>query len=292
MKRGYVDTSTGQIHYNDVGSGEAILLIHQASRSGKIYARLADLLAPQYRVISVDIPGFGASDPLAPGFGVDDLVQAMVELLDGLGIDRVRVSGHHSGATIALELAVSHPERVAALFPTGLTLLSQDERPKTTEIYEKAGRHKTPVSNELSADGSHLMRFFQRAVSLLWQSKQSRGQEGILMLPLEDLGQEDLDFVNDFIVDGLRALPSGRATLLAVRAYDAEARLPLVTAPTLVIQSSGPLEPQMLQRAERAQKLVPGSRTATIENGDIHMIHTRAEELAQVILEFLAEVDS
>ena len=286
MKRGYVDTSKGQLHYYETGSGETILLIHQVARSGQSYARLAGFLAPHYRVISMDMPGFGNSDPLPAGFEMADLVQATVELLDGLGIDKVRVSGHHTGATLAVELAVSHPERVTALAPTGFFYLTKEEQKDFADMEHLKGRHKTPVIDELSSDGSHLTRFFQRAISLLWQSKQSLGAKGNLMLPLEDLSLEELTFVNDFIMDGLKAYPYSRTTHDAVARYDNDARLPLLKVPTLIIQSSGPLEPAVFQRVDMVQKLVPGSHTATIENGYIHMPYSRAEELSKILLEF------
>ena len=292
MKRGYVSTTTGQIHYSETGkgkAGEAVLLIHQVSRSGGIFSRLAEVLAPSFRVICMDMPGFGNSDPMPEPFEVSDLVKSVIDLLDGLGVEKVHVSGHHTGATIAVALAVSHPERVASLAPTGFAYLTKEEQSKGVDMERLAGRHKTPVVTELASDGSHLMRFFQRAVSLLWQSQQSRGVTGGLMLPFENLSQDDLNFVHDFILDGMKAYPYGRVTLEAVGRYDNDKCLPLIKAPTLIVQSSGHLEPAILQRAEAACKMIPGSHVATIENGDIHMIYTRAEELGRLFLKFFSD---
>jgi len=289
MKRAYVTTSSGQLHYTEIGSGEAVLLIHQVSRSGGIYTRLATILAARHRVICVDMPGFGNSDPMPGPFEVSDLVRVMVELLDSLGISKVHLSGHHTGATIAVALAAAHPGRAASLAPTGFAYLTEAEQALGVDMERLAGRHRTPVVSELASDGSHLTRFYQRAVSLLWQSKLSLGEKGILMLPLENLSAEDLDFVHTFIVDGLRAFQNGGKTLGAVGRFDNDQNLPRITAPSLFIQSSGPLEPAVLQRAEAVSKLVPGSGTATISNGDIHMIHTRADELGQLLLGFFAD---
>jgi pimeloyl-ACP methyl ester carboxylesterase len=296
--RGYVDASHGQIHYRAAGSGPAVLLLHQAGRTGAIYDRVAHLLAPHYRAIMIDLPGFGESDPLPLPCSVADLAQAALEFLDGLGIDAVRLSGHHMGAVFAGELAASHPERTVAFAPSGYPLyLTAEERkqvPKeaqTPRPITQMGGHSVPVVTELQSDGSHLNRLFQRAVAMLWYSKISLGAATRpVMLPFENLPPEDLEFINDYVVDGLKAIGAA-GTLAAVRGYMPEERLALVKAPTLFIQSTGPVEVVYCQRAEALQEFVPGSRVASIENGDFHMTHTRAEELSSILLEFFREVD-
>jgi pimeloyl-ACP methyl ester carboxylesterase len=183
---------------------------------------------------------------------------------------------------------VLHPERVAALAPTGYSYRTHEERSALVREQPAApsmhlGGHKNPVSTELTSDGTHLSRIWQLATSMLYHGK---GAPGTVMFPPENLPSEDLEFVNDWIVAYLQSIHNQVPTLQAVRRYDPDARLPLVKAPTLVIQSTGPFEPRFLQRADMVQKLIPGSRVATIEGGDIHMIHFRAEELGAILLEF------
>ena len=298
IKKGYVDTSNGQIHYRSVGSGPAIMFMHQAGRTGAIYYRLGRYVAPNYRSIMVDLPGFGESDPLPLPCTVKDVADICLELLDGLGIDDVRLSGHHTGAVVAGELAVNHPERVVAFAPTGYPFYMSPEERKQVPKEQQAprpifqlGGHSVPVAPELLSDGSHLLRLFQRAQAMLWYSKVSRGETSEqIMLPFENLGPDDLVFINDYVSDGLKAI-SAAGTLGAVRGYPAEDRLPLLKMPTLFVQSTGNIEAAFCQRAEPLQKLVPGSKTAEIENGDIHVTHTRAEDLGRVLLDFFREVD-
>jgi len=298
VKRGYADTSGGQLHYRSVGHGDAIVFMHQAGRSGKIYERLGLLLSPQYRSLMIDLPGFGESDPLPDGFTVADVAASVVEFLDSLGIEKARLSGHHTGAVVAGELAAAYPERTVALAPTGYPVYASPEErrriansPQTVRPILTLGGHSVPVITGYSSDGSHILRLFQRATMMLWYSKVALGAVGPMMLPFENLPPEDLQFVNDFFMDGMKAFGSA-PTLAAVRGYLPEQRLPMVTAPTLFIASTGPVEAPFCQRLEPLQKLVPGSRGMTIENGDIHMIHTRAEELSEILLAFFREVDA
>jgi pimeloyl-ACP methyl ester carboxylesterase len=185
-------------------------------------------------------------------------------------------------------LAAGYPERVAALVPCGFPYTTPEERKGTINLEALAGRHKTPVITELASDGSHYDPLLQRALSLLWQSKLSLGSSGVLMLPFENLPQQDLEFVNEFVVDGLRAYASDAATLAAVARFDPEASLPRIRANTLMVQSTGNLEPPILQRAELAAGLIPGAKAASIPDGDIYIIHTRAADLARIMLDFFA----
>ncbi len=296
MDRGYVKGHAGQIHYFTQGKGEAVLLLHQTARTGGIYNRVADVLSPHYRVVAMDFPGFGGSDPFPGSFEVSDLVQSVLDVMDGLGIEKVRVSGHHTGAVVSGELASSHPDRVVAWAPTGYPYRTAEEREQslkgvpslkggpsiTPSMY--LGGHRNPVSLQMESDGTHLFRIWQQATSCLYHARGAPGP--VVMFPPENLPKEDLLFVNDMIIDYLRAFDYQLPTLLAVRRYDANARLPLIKAPSLIIQSTGPFEPTFCQRSEMVQRLVPGSRVASIKNGDIHVIYTRGEELGKLLLDF------
>ncbi|GAA1533890.1 hypothetical protein GCM10009678_15280 [Actinomadura kijaniata] len=81
----------------------------------------ADLWRPQmeaftarYRVVRYDLPGHGAT-PAATGFTVDDLADAVVALLDGLGVGRAAYAGVSLGGAVGTALALRAPERLTAL---------------------------------------------------------------------------------------------------------------------------------------------------------------------------------
>lgn len=267
MRRGYVDAAWGQIHYREAGSGPAVLLYPNRPRSSVIYLRLAELLADRHRVVIIDPPGFGGSDPLEPPFEVADLTGAVVTLLDALGIERVRMSGHHTGATICVDLAATAPERVAAIAPSGFLLLTDEER---------QGRltHTSPspaYGNPPQPNGAHLLPLLKK---------------------FPPVPPEDLPFLNDWIIDGLVSEPNQVPSADAVYRYRERDMLPLISAPTLFLQSRGPGEPPTLQRSESVLDLVPGSRIEYFDGADVHFIHHRADEVAAVLLDFFANADA
>lgn len=124
-KRGYVDTPEGLIHYREHGSGPVLLLLHQTPSNSEQYSASLPLFAARgYRTIAMDTPGFGMSDPPTDKPPAMAWFASRVEqFLDGLGIDRAHVFGHHTGCSIGLEFAATYPDRVDKLAFFGLLAL-------------------------------------------------------------------------------------------------------------------------------------------------------------------------
>jgi pimeloyl-ACP methyl ester carboxylesterase len=114
-------------HLLSAGSGDPVLYLHGAG--GLFWDPFLDGLAARHRVIAPEHPGFGQSQGLEHVEDLWDLVLYYEELLDELGLDRLRVVGHSFGGMVAAELAANDPRRVDRLVliaPIGLWL---DEHP-------------------------------------------------------------------------------------------------------------------------------------------------------------------
>lgn len=101
-----------RIHYVDYGDGPALLLIHGMAGSWQTWLANIPELGQHYRVIAVDLPGFGGSDSLPPGSGFEAYGQMLEGLLDELGLQSVAVVGHSLGGLVALAFAADVPWRV------------------------------------------------------------------------------------------------------------------------------------------------------------------------------------
>jgi pimeloyl-ACP methyl ester carboxylesterase len=102
--------------YDDVGAGPAVVLLHAGVADRRMWTEhLAPISDAGYRVVAVDLPGFGESLPEEPVAPWDDVVAT----LEMLGIDRAVLVGNSFGGAIALRAALAAPERV-----TGLMLVS------------------------------------------------------------------------------------------------------------------------------------------------------------------------
>jgi pimeloyl-ACP methyl ester carboxylesterase len=113
-----------QVHcvVDGADAGTPLLLLHQTPRSIDEFAEVMPLLARERRVVAMDTPGYGCSDRVPGQPGVADYAGAAIDVLDGLGIERVIVVGHHTGAIIAVEMAAATRSVSSAWCSRGLSI--------------------------------------------------------------------------------------------------------------------------------------------------------------------------
>lgn len=93
-----------------------VLLVHGIGRSLEDWDELSERLADSYRVIRLDTPGFGYSDPLPGAVTHLSLGQGIAPVLDALGETRpVHAIGNSLGGSTIMEFAVAHPDKVVSL---------------------------------------------------------------------------------------------------------------------------------------------------------------------------------
>ena len=101
----------------DPGNG-TVLLIHGSGPGVSAWAnwRLTiPALSPYFRVVAPDVVGFGFTERGTEAYHLDTWTQHMLGVLDALGIERAHVVGNSFGGSLALALAIRHPERVRRL---------------------------------------------------------------------------------------------------------------------------------------------------------------------------------
>lgn len=112
----FIDVDGVRLHYVQAGEGDTVVLIHGFGASTFSYRYTIPELAQHFRVVALDLKGFGYSERPA---GSDYSLTAQAELvrgaMDRLGIERAAVVGHSMGGAIAMRLVLSHPERVSRL---------------------------------------------------------------------------------------------------------------------------------------------------------------------------------
>ncbi len=100
------------LFYRDEGSGPVLLCLHGYPTASWDWHRLWPLLVGHYRLIAVDMLGFGFSDkPRGHRYSIGEQATLHEALLASLRIDRVHVLAHDYGDTVAQELMARHARR-------------------------------------------------------------------------------------------------------------------------------------------------------------------------------------
>jgi pimeloyl-ACP methyl ester carboxylesterase len=148
---------TGGVPYD--AALPAVLLLHGAAMGHSAWQWQSRYLAHHgFAVIAPDLPGHGRS-PGTARTSVEALADWAADLLAALGRERACVAGHSLGSLVALELAMRHPGRVAALALAGVSVPMP-----VGEAFLAAARDDDPAAFDMEATWG-LARLSQLAAS-------------------------------------------------------------------------------------------------------------------------------
>jgi pimeloyl-ACP methyl ester carboxylesterase len=228
VRRAYVDTSGGQIHLADEGAGPPLVLLHHAGRSLDYYAPLYPLLTDRFRLIAIDFPGFGGSDPALAPLTIPRLAECVIEVADRLNLPQFYLYGTNTGAAVAMALASAAPERVPCLaLMSAPVVMSEAQRQEALATLH--------AERPVSPDGSELVRYWQVYGMDPWRTETARGH---------DIPQEAAqDFASSYLGDILRCQSRLREAARATFTFDALRPIARIKAPTLVLALEGESRP-------------------------------------------------
>lgn len=110
------------IEYSDYGSGTVMLMLHGWKDSSNTFDELVPLLHG-YRIIRLDMPGFGKSDAPPSAWGVGEYVAFVKAFIEKLDIAPEVIVGHSFGGRIAIKgvgSGVLKPKKLALIAAAGL----------------------------------------------------------------------------------------------------------------------------------------------------------------------------
>lgn len=110
-----VATRVGTIALADHGTGAPVVLWPSLFSDHRLYAHVARLVGKTTRVIGIDGPGFGQSDPPAGEVQADVHADVVLDVLDALEIERAVIGGCSWGGQVAAHVGVRAPQRVSGV---------------------------------------------------------------------------------------------------------------------------------------------------------------------------------
>jgi pimeloyl-ACP methyl ester carboxylesterase len=266
-------------HVALAGEGDPVLLLHGWPQHWYAWRLVIPRLAERYRVVAMDLRGFGWSDIAWTGFEKEGMADDVARVLSALEIERARVVGHDWGGWIGYLLAFRRPELVRQL--VALSSPPPWVRPTPGNLLALARLHHM-VSIAAPFLGPKLVstpRYVRKKVSG-WAA---------------DGGLIDKDVRRIYARD-LQASTRARAATLLHRTFLVRELLPVLAGryrrqqlevPTLVMHGSA--DPVLSSRLFRAPDGAGHVRVEAMDGAGHLLPEERPEEVSGAILEFFEE---
>lgn len=111
----FAESRSRRIYYERHGEGPAVLFCHGAGSNAATWWQQLPVFAPRHTCLTMDIRCFGRSVAPLDEFSLANFVDDALAVLDREGIGQARIVGQSLGGMIGLQMALKHPQRVAAL---------------------------------------------------------------------------------------------------------------------------------------------------------------------------------
>lgn len=159
VKRAFADLAEGQVHYwtsrTPVKGSRPVVVLHPGPGTARLQVPLLEVLAETRTVYAPDLMGMGDSAP--PPFDDDDppeisyYADAVARFLDQVGVEQCDFYGSSLGGRVAVDLAVSQPERVHRLMLGMVRIMKGDD------LEAMAHRHAPKVEPDQSGLHVHFL---------------------------------------------------------------------------------------------------------------------------------------
>ncbi len=115
----FLDLSDGtRIHFRDEGNAKnpTVILLHGFNGSLLNFDRLVPLLVEDYRLVSIDLPGFGLTGAIpSADYSTESFIDTVTTLTTHLGIEKFSIAGNSMGGGVAWRYALNNPRKVESL---------------------------------------------------------------------------------------------------------------------------------------------------------------------------------
>ena len=111
----YTTFRKAKIRYSDEGKGRAIVLVHGFPLNLQVWEEYSTELAKNFRVITLDLHGFGESENIGYVHSMELMAQCVKEVMDNLGLRRYILVGHSMGGYAGLAFGELFPDNLRGL---------------------------------------------------------------------------------------------------------------------------------------------------------------------------------
>jgi len=179
----HIDYLSTQIHYNEKGRGNPLVLLHGFLESKEIWKDFTEELSGKRQVICIDLPGHGESGNFAEIHTMADMAKTVKAVLDELDIQKASFAGHSMGGYVSLEFQNIFPTMCKSLVLVNSTPQADSEERKANRdraaalvLKNKRAFVSMAISNLLTPENNTI---FKSEIELLKNRALEFSSEGI-----------------------------------------------------------------------------------------------------------------
>jgi len=265
-KQGRAVADGAHLHYEVAGSGPAVILIHSGITDSRSWDPQMDAFARRYQVVRYDMRGFGKSDVSHGEYSPRADLEAV---MDASGTGRAALVAVSMGSALAIDFALDHPERVAALVLVGPGVSGRAPSREFTDLMAQVDR----LVEDKGLDSA-----IERELEI-WLYGRGRSSADVDQSVREAVFEMDR-------VNSARFPADMTARPITPPAIE---RLAELRVPTLIV--AGDLDiADVFDAADRLEAGIPGARRAVME-GTAHVPNMEQPgKFNQIVLDFLGGV--
>lgn len=254
IEKGYIETNYGLIHYRACGDSKNphVLLLHQTASSSEMFEAIMKLLADKFYFFAPDTLGFGNSDFPQEKASMKLYADSLREAWEKFGLQNPFVFGHHTGASIAVQMEFDR-KFARKMFLSGPPFLTKEQK-------ESLKKSVQPI--KIEKDGSHLLG--------LWNRLRAKDEHA------------DLSLTHREFLLNLRAGERYHEAYFAVFNHDFEIQIATLDCPILVTAGDKDTLKDSLEPAFKALQIGEMQRL----KGNTYICDQSPEVIAKLMKEF------
>ncbi len=283
LRKGYANTVDGQLHYAEAGLGPHLLLLGETPRTYRFFEQLIPLLAPQFHVIALDLPGLGNSHALPAPASIPAIAACVASFLRALEIEHTHVFGMHTGNKVAASFAADCPEYVDKLLLAGQPhSIIPNKTDRNAALGPAFQRYQAAKEDKHDPQYQMLREWLATKLTLdagWWPEEILTGAA---------IDADMIHAAETKAVDYLLGWRSAVPIYEAVFDFDLAEAVSRIQASTLILELSPPEEEHLGPQAKLLAALMKQATTVTIPVTHGAAMEHQGGEIARIILSFLA----
>ncbi len=243
------------INYLEQGEGELVVLLHGWGSNITLFNHTVSVLSKKYKVVAMDMPGFGESDEPKEPWCVDDYVDFVLKFIESYSPKKVTLLGHSFGGRVIIKMCSR-----ALPFEIDKIILVDSAGVKPKKTFKQKAKQNIYKATKNIYSSSAVQKMFPDALENLRKKNGS--------------------------ADYNAASPMMRQTLVKVVEEDLTELMPNVKAPTLLIW--GTLDDATpLSDAKLMEKLMPEAGLVTFEGAGHYSFLECQAQYGRVLASFM-----